>query len=192
MMAETVRHWRSMLATEAAKHDLHDPDGRADFRSRVTDMTARMKVSGIRELVVALGGIQSGASRYEATRALIAVWLPKRNPRTPKLSAADIRVLAALDMRIQTDNARELATWGRSLSAGYGVTASALEDATGLSRRAVTAALRHLIQAGKVEGTSRIAEVSRKVGPAGGGAGNFRARTETRQAADPRYRLKGA
>lgn len=119
----------------------------------------------------------------------------KANPgvaRTPKLSATDLRVLSALDMRIQVDNARELATWGRSLSAGHGVTASALEDATGLSRRAVTAALRHLIRAGKVEGIDYIAEVPRKVGPAGGGAGNFRARAETRQAADPRYRLKGA
>jgi hypothetical protein len=37
MHAETVRHWQSLLAAEAAKHDLRDPDGRADFRSRVTE-----------------------------------------------------------------------------------------------------------------------------------------------------------
>jgi hypothetical protein len=37
MHPETIRHWQRMLAAEAAKHDLCDPDGRADFRSRVPE-----------------------------------------------------------------------------------------------------------------------------------------------------------
>ncbi len=115
-----------------------------------------------------------------------------QNPRTPKLSAVDLQVLAALRSVIAEDDAREYARWHRRLAPTYSVRASRIEDVTGLSGRAVATALRHLMAAGHVEAVARTVEVGRREGYAGGGGANFRPRTTTRYLEDATYRPRSS
>jgi adenylate kinase len=90
--SDTIDHVRSVLDEIAAKHDLADPEGRADFRQEIDRRFGSASVSALRKYAKALGHEGAVGSRNEAVRALAKRWID-RPPRRKLAPGAIVAVL---------------------------------------------------------------------------------------------------